>query len=195
MNITDEKSVNPIEEMTRIGQTVMDLNSWEFKESYRSTNLGKIIFDSALCRVSLIWGGWDYGGGNSMHIRYGRLHAESEKTTMIWNSEECYCWHDIDHPLNFLDGWRPADVLRRYSSHPVTDPFYEDEVRHKFNRRQPEWLAEMHLTIWQQYGMRFFELFDLRRNDLWQQYRLFLKEFYDLKGRRPGTNPPLDRVC
>lgn len=195
MNTVDEKDIDPIKEMRRIAQTILAVSSWGFKEAYQSAESQQIIFDSELCRVNLIWGGWDQAGGNSMHIRYGRLHAPPEKTILLWKGEECHCWHDIDHPLNFLDGRRPADVVKRYYSHPVTDPFYEKEVRQGFIRRQPEWLSEMHLTIWKHYGNSFFDIFDLRRPDLWQKYQLFLKEFYDLKGRRAGNVPPLDKVC
>ena len=195
MSTLDERNVDPIEEMTRVAQTVMDLASWGFKESYRSVKPGELIYDSKWCRISLIWGSWDYGGGNSIHIYYGRLHAPSGKSTMFWNGEECYCWHDFDHILHFLDGSRPADIVSRYYAHPLTDPFYEDEFRQKYRRRQPEWLAHMHVTIWNHYGRRFFELFDLRQHDLWQQYRQFLTEFYDVKGRRPEIEPPLDKVC
>jgi hypothetical protein len=195
MSTPDERKVNPIEVMTHVAQTVMGVASWGFKESYQSAKPGEIIYDSEWCRTSFIWGGWDYGGGNSIHIRYGRLHAPSEKTTMFWNGEECHCWHDFNHALHFLDGHRAVDIVNQYFAHPVTDPFYEEEFRQIYRRRQPEWLAQMHLTIWQHYGNRFFELFDLRRSDQWQQYRQFLKEFYDIKGRRPGTQPPLDKVC
>lgn len=195
MTIVDERNVDPIVEMTQIAQSVLGLPARGFKETHRSAAPGELIFDSAWCRISLTWGGWDPSDGNSMYIRYGRLHALDEETTMRWNGEECHCWHDIDHPLNFLDGRSPAEVVKRFYSHPVTDPFYENEMRQRFHRRQPEWLSAMHLAIWKHYGDRFFEIFDLRRPDLWKKYQLFLREFYDLKGRRVGTVPPLDKVC
>ena len=134
-------------------------------------------------------------GGNSMHVRYGRLHAPSEGHTMIWNGEDCYCWHNFDLGLHFLDGRQPAEIVKKYYSHSITDPFYLKDIRQKYSRRQPEWIAQMQLSIWEHYGNRFFELFDLRQPGLWDQYRQFLKEFYDIKGRRAGTNPPLDKVC
>lgn len=195
MSTLDERNLDPITEMRRITTTIMKLDSWGFSESYSSLHEGKLIFDSERCRVRFTWGGWDSNGGNSIHIHYGRLHAANEKNTIFWINEECHCWHDIDHPLNLLDGLHPADTLKRYYSHPITNPFYESEFRKRFERRQPEWLAEMHLTIWKHYGNRFFELFNIGRPDLWQQYQSHLKEFYDLKGRRLGINPPLDKVC
>jgi hypothetical protein len=195
MSTIDERDVDPIQEMTRIAQSFLDLPSRGFKESYRSSKSGKLIYDSEWCRISLIWGGWDYLGGNSIHIRYGRLHAPDEKATMIWNGEECRCWHDFDYALHFLDGRTPADAAKLNYSHSITQPFYEAEFREKFDRRQPEWLAHMHVTIWQQYGKQLFELFDLQRSDLWQQYRQFLKEVYDIVGRSPAIKPSSDKVC
>ena len=114
---------------------------------------------------------------------------------MIWNGEECYCWHGFEHALHFLDGRAPADAAKLNYSHPITDPFYEAEFRQKFHRRQPEWLVQMHATIWQHYGKQLFELFDLRQPVLWEQFRQFLKEFYDIKGRSPAIKPSLDKVC
>jgi hypothetical protein len=194
MLTVDERNIDPIKEMTRIAQDILQLGRFGFVETYHSAEPGELIFDSAWCRISLTWGGWDQAGGNSMYIRYGRSHAQDEGTTMHWNGEECNRWHDIDHPFNFLDRLRPAGVVKRFYSHPVTDPFYENEMRQKFHRRQPEWLSAKHLAIWKHYGNRFFEIFDLRRPDLWGKYQLFLREFYDLKGRRVGTVPALDKV-
>lgn len=195
MSAIDERNIDPIEEMTRMAQDFLDLASRGFNESYRSIKPGKLIYDSESCRISLGWGAWDSLAGNSMHIRYGRLHALNEKATMIWNGEQCRCWHRIEHALHFLDGRAPADAAKLNFSHPITDSFYESEFRQKFHRRQPEWLALMHTTIWQHYGKRLFELFDLRQPALWQQYREFLKEFYDIEGRIPEIKPPLDKVC
>jgi hypothetical protein len=195
MNKFDERKIDPIEEMSRIAKTFLDLDLWGLKESYRSAKSGSLILDSEWCRVNLVWGGWDYGG-NSINIYYGRLHApNTEEATMMWNGEECRCWHDFDFALHFLDGQVPADAAKLDHSHRITDPFYEEEFRQKFSHRQPEWLAQMHITIWQHYRKRFFELFDLRRPDLWGKYRQFLKEIYDIKGRHPFIKPPLDQVC
>jgi hypothetical protein len=195
MNTPDERDIDPIEEMNRVGEKILSLQSWGFKETFRSKTLEKLIYDSELCRISLIWGGWDYGGGNSMHILYGRLHAPNDSMTMEWNGHRCTCWHDIDHPLNFLDGRQPADVVKRYYSHPITDPFYEETYRQQYRRQQPEWLAQMHLSIWQHYGNRFFELFDVRQTDLWQQYQSFIRTFYEIRGERPGDDPSQAEVC
>jgi hypothetical protein len=195
MSTEDERKIDPIEEMARVAKSALDLTLWRFSESYRSASAGKLIYDSGSCRIKFVWEGWDYGGGNSMSIYYGRLHAPNEETTMVCNDEQCHCWHDFDFALHFLDGRTPTDAARLHYSHPITDPFYEEEFRQRFSRRQPEWLAQMHLAIWQHYGNRFFELFDLRRPELWEKYRQFLKEVYDIKGRSPRIKPPLDKVC
>ena len=195
MSTTDERNIDPIGEMMRIGQNFLNLFSWGFEESYRSAKPASLIYNSEWCRVKLIWGGWDYLGGNSMNLRYGRLHAPNEKTKMIWQGEECRCWHRIEHALHFLDGRLPADAAKLSFSHPIAQPFYEGEFRNRFNRRQPEWLATMHAQIWQHYGQQLFEMFDLRKPELWEQYRQFLKELYDIEGRFPEIKPPLDKVC
>jgi hypothetical protein len=195
MSKIDERNVDPIEEMIHIAQIILGLDSLGFKESYRSSKPGKLIYDSEWCRISLIWGGWDPLDGNSINIRYGRLHAPSDKTIMFWNGEDSRCWHRVEHPLHFLDGRTPTEAAKLGYSHSLITPFYEAELREKYRRRQPEWLAEMHITIWQHYGNRLFELFDLRRPDLWQKYQQFLKEVYDIEGRIPEIEPSLDKVC
>ena len=191
----DERNVDPIEEMTRVAHNHLDLASWGFKETFRSSKPAELIYDSQWCRLSLIWGGWDYLGGNSISIYYGRLHAPNQKATMIWNEEECHCWHRDEYALHFLDGRTPAETAKLSYSHPVMKPFYEEEFRKKFHRRQPEWLAHMHVTVWQRYSRQFFELFDLRQPKLWEQYCQFLKEVYDIEGRIPYIKPSLDKVC
>ena len=195
MNATDPRNVDPTQEMYRIAENFLDLALWGFRESFRSKKSGDLIYDSEWCRLILVWGGWDYLGGNSISIYYGRLHAPNEKSTMIWNKEECHCWHRVEHALHFLDGRMPAEAVKLDFSHTLIDPFYEPDFRKNFYRRQPEWLAKMHATVWEHYGTKLFELFDLRQSELWGRYRQFLKEFYDIKGRPPFINPSMDKVC
>lgn len=195
MKIVDERNIDPIAEMTRIAQSILGLPERGFKETYRSANSGELIFDSTMCRISLTWGGWDQIGGNSMHIHYGRLHAQNESITMQWQGEECRCWHNLDYILHFLDRRTPAESAKLDVSHPTTDPFYKTEITQNFRRRQPEWLAEMQVTIWNQYGQSLFDLFDIRKPELWQRYQQFLKEVYDIQGRDSDIKPPMDTVC
>jgi hypothetical protein len=195
MDTIDERDTDPNAEMSRIAQSILDLPVRGFKETYRSDKPGELIFDSAWCRISLTWGGWDQAGGNSMHIHYGRLHAPNQEVTMQWQGEECYCWHELDYVLHFLDGRSPAEAAKLDISHSITDFYYKTEITQKFHRRQPEWMAEMHVTIWEQYGQRLFDLFDLRRPEIWQRYRRFLEEVYDIQGRDSDIEPPMDKVC
>jgi hypothetical protein len=195
MNAADERKVNPMKEMLRMIKDVSNLDAWGFSESYRSDKDKRLVYDSEWCRIKLIWGGWDYGKGNSINIYYGRLHAPNESTTMIWNGEECHAWHKLRLPLLFLDGDSPDKAARMKASAPLTSKYYEEKYLQKFYRRQPEWLVTMHMEVWEHYGKRFFELFDLRRPDLWERYRQFLKEYYDIKGRSSFIKPSFDKVC
>jgi hypothetical protein len=197
MKRDDERNIDPIEEMTRVAKSFLDLNFWKFEESYRSAKSGNLIYDSEWCRVNLVWGGWDYSGGNTISIYYGRLHAPNEETTMIWNGEECSCWHRFELALHFLDGHTPEYASKSIYTHNLIEQYKHSELGQSFTgkRLQPEWLARMHNTIWKHYDQRFFALFDLRRPDLWEEYRQFLKEVYDINGRSHRIKPPLDKVC
>jgi hypothetical protein len=191
----DERKVNPIQEMLRLVRDHSELEARGFRESYRSDKDQRLIYDSEWCRIKLVWAGWDYGSGNTISVYYGRLHAPEENVTMVWNGEECYAWHDIDPGLHFLDGRSPVDAAKMRLSTSLTGKYFEDDFRQIFYRRQPEWLITMHMEVWEHYGQRFFELFDLRRPDLWERYRQFLEEYYDIKGRSAFIDPSLDKVC
>lgn len=194
MNNDDERNVDPIQEMLRLTRNFIN-PIWGFNESYRSALTKVLIYDSEWCRVKIVWGGWDYGSGNTISVYYGRLHAPSESVTMVWNGEESHAWHRFEHTLHFLDGRSPSEAAKLNYSTPLTKKYYEEEYRKKFQRRQPEWLMLMHMEVWTYYGERFFELFDLRKPNSWEQYREFLKEFYDIKGRPSFIKPDMDKVC
>lgn len=197
MKANDERKVDPIQEMTSIAQSVLDLDSWGFKESFRASKFEKLIYNSEWCRLSLVWGGWDPLGGNSISIYYGRLHAPNEDTTMICDGEECHCWHRFELSLHFLDGHTPEYTSKTIYTHNLIEQYKASELGQSLTgkRRQPEWLAQMHTAVWNHYGEKFFELFDLRQPNLWEKYRQFLREVYNIKGRSPRIKPSLDKVC
>jgi hypothetical protein len=195
MSTEDEKKVDPIKEILKLIKNSSNLDNWGFKESYQSVKSNVLIYDSEWCRMSFSWGGWDNLGGNSISVHYGRLHAPNEDAKMVWNGEECYAWHEFEYPLHFLDARSPAEASELDLSHPLTNKYYSDDFSKKFHRRQPEWLMQMHMEVWDNYGERLFELFDLRQPQLWEQYGKFLKEFYDIKGRLPFIKPAMDKVC
>jgi hypothetical protein len=187
-----------VEEITWVAQGFLDLTQWGFKESYRSAKPAKLIYDSEWCRVKIEFAEWappyqstDY----AVRIYYGRLHASNQTDTMIWNGEECWCWHLVSEGLHFLDGHSPEYTAKSLYSHELLDK-YRETVRSKDLRHKLiEWEIRKHAYIWEHYAPRLFELFDLRRPDLWEQYRLFLKQVYDLEGRSPAVKPPADKVC
>ncbi len=64
------------------------------------------------------------------------------------------------------------------------------------NISQPSKESEMHAIIWEKYGYRLFELFDLRRPDLWEKYSVFIKQVYDIRGfKHYGYGVPHEKIC
>jgi hypothetical protein len=197
---------DPCEYMAQLAQNVLPLERWGFKESYRSTKEECLIFDSEWCRVKFVWGGWELYTGYHMSMDYGRLHAPSDAVSMIWNGEECRCWHGLTGTspvLDFLDGLSPQESSNFHGLPPAIEQYVQSELWETLDKqkRHPESTARMHALIWERYGTRLFELFDLRRPDLWEQYRQWLRAHYVAKGnseerdKQFGITVPYYRVC
>jgi hypothetical protein len=195
MSINNEKYIHPATKISILLREHSNLQSLGFSESYRSSNDDCIIFNSQFCRVNFTWEGWDQQGGNIVHIYYGRLHAPNDDATMLWENEECYTWHRFEHVLHFLDGRSPAEAAEMDFLVPTLKKHYEAEYRKQYRFRQPEWSIKMHSEIWNSYGTKLFEVFDLRKPDLWEKYRQFLKDLYDIQGRPAYIDPPMDKIC
>lgn len=157
----------------------LPLQDWGFTESAKTDLF--VIYDSQWCRVKFLIEkdrARDY-----LHVYYGRLHASDNSWTTNWKGEACYCWHnhlDIQLALQFLDGVSPQDSYRRYSvSVPFFQAYYDSEFAKSISNVE-EQLLKLHSFMWEHYGLRLFELFDIRRPDLWQPYLDFLRELYRL---------------
>jgi hypothetical protein len=128
---------------------------------------------------------------------------------MLWKDKKCRCWHDVSLPLFFIDGLIPSEVIdktQKKSKQPdVLERFRQSDL---FRRIQHEFGSgkipiTKHSYIWENYGVRLFQLFDLRNPELWQKYSDFLKEYEELadehsrhKGIVPiPIDPPRYDVC
>jgi hypothetical protein len=169
-------------------ESSLDLKRWGFHRSFVSITAEKtphIVYDSQWCRIMFTDGGFDVYAGDMMSVYYGRLHADNENTVIYWNGEPCYCWHGVENAINFLDGLSPkesVDQLSVYSRLPqVMEQFEQSERGKKLSQEQPQWMAEMHAAIWEYYGTRLFELFDLRQAALWEKYVQWNKEYHEIR--------------
>lgn len=202
----DRKQIgNPHEYMAQLARNILLIEKWGFKESYRSGKDIRLIFDSEWCRVKFVWSGWELYAGYQMSIYYGRLHAPSDAQTMIWNGEECRCWHPLtgmSSVLDFLDGLLPQESVNSHGFPPVIKEYMQSEICKQLEKqhRHPESTVRMHALVWERYGTRLFGLFDLRRPKLWEQYRAWLKARYIAEGRKEEEDErqgliPYYRVC
>ena len=162
------------------------------------------IWDSDLCRVRLLWHPPDPRDSDYKKITflYGRLHAPDDEKVMLWEGEKCYCWHDINLALHFLDGLSPGDVTGISSTPKIMKKYYQPNTQEELNLKhisnvdiQLELITRMHAEIWSQYGEKLFNLFDSRRSEAWEQYRLFIKTFYNISPEVIKSSPPRHCVC
>lgn len=190
-------------EIARLADSYLNLGEWGFREDARLDELGDlrvptVVYTSQICKLKISFNEWypphqytDY----TIEIYYGRLSSPNDKSIVISNNEECHCWHGITKALHFLDGRTPEYVVQNLFSHDLIKRYSNLVSSASFIGKLPEWEIRKHAYIWEHYGVRLFELFDLRHSDLWEKYRLFLKEVYDIRGRNPNIKPPLDSVC
>jgi hypothetical protein len=203
-------------------ERILPLHQWSFRPSanflgspYKAA-LGKVtgcpvvIYDAEWCRMrfavqhdrheDLVW------------IYYGRSHAPNDEWTLIWNGVECSCWHhygNLGLLFSFLDGLTPQQAfqanlahkygVRNWTLHPLTKA-HHDVIADPANEfRSAQFFFEQHLkfhaSIWLYYGLRFFELFDLRHPDLWAKYTTFLKQVYEMKETKYESDVFQYNIC
>jgi hypothetical protein len=123
-----------------------------------------------------------------------------EVSFMEWEGRQCRCWHFVIEPLLFLDGLSPAEAREQtivYKQLPVVVRDYRQSPLGKklIIEYAPKSAIVMHSTIWKQYGLKLFELFDLHRPDLWEAYRKFHIEYHRLLGTKTIYGPPIENIC
>jgi len=187
-------------EIVRVAENFLPLKHWGFKQSaFLAEEKPRVIYDSEWCRIMLLWGGSVVNSAYSVGVFYGRLHAPTDEFVMKWNGEECYCWHHVDKAIFLLDGLTPKNAVDQINNDKgprVKEEFEQDNrIQLRDGMSPTEWDVKMHAVIWEQYGNRLFELFDLRHPELWERYAQFVKEFYRLLELDFDSNLPPDKIC
>jgi hypothetical protein len=181
----------------------LDLERWNFKLSFRDfskMSYQKVIYDSPYCRFNFSFSRQRLPKYDELSIFYGRLHAPNDKAFMVWQDQECHCWHGMLNHLKFLDELSPQEVVEQEKSHKylpkVVEKFFHSAVGVKLREEYPpKYVIVLESIVWQRYGKKLFELFDLRRPDLWEGYKHFLSEYYRLLNIKSSYGPPYENVC
>ena len=119
---------------------------------------------------------------DAMHIYYGRAHALNDSLVMERDGQRYHCWLssvDLELVFNFLDGQTPEEAMQSIIGRPqwLKDYLAATPRTGVAGESQLRYQA----AYWDHYGLRFFELLDIRRPDLWDGYINFLKEYAKLK--------------
>ena len=202
----NEKSETSKELGNAVAQIIednLDFRRWNFKLSFSDfskMSYQKIIYDSPYCRISFSFSRQRLPKYDELSIFYGRLHAPNDKAIIVWRGQECHCWHGTLNHLWFLDGVSPQDVVKQEKSHKyspkLVEKFYHSDVGIKLREEYaPKYIVVLESMIWQHYGKRLFELFDMRHPNLWKEYSRFLSEYYKLLGAKSSYGPPYENVC
>ncbi len=184
-------------------KTFIDFPRWGFEVSltdYSRWGNPKIIINSEYCRVSFRFSKKRFRTEDEMITRYGRRHAPDHEVSIIWQGEECRCWHGYRwRPIEFLDGLTPQEAVDQEEWPPVAQAFRDsDEGKQLAGDFQPEFSLRLQSILWEHYGERLFELFDLRRPDLWEEYRKFVEDYYKIMNYKPLKGdpfPPFQKIC
>lgn len=163
-----------------------------------------IHYESAQCKMRLIYNRDRPYEDIELYISYGRQHAPFDKQVIEWHHKKCYCWHSLEGSvlLNFLDGVSPSDVDHEEYKVPRLSKIFNDAHRITTWSRT-EFLVRKHAFLWEHYGQHLFDLFDLNRPDLWEDYTRYLEEYYaryDERVRQQqlvplSFDPPRYQVC
>jgi hypothetical protein len=178
---------------TRFGGMPYELPTFLDDGSFHLTRNPAVIYDSKWCRIKLTISNEEHG--DKLYFYYGRLHAPNNEWRIMWQGEKCSCWYSFYHynlALKFLDGLSPKqaklnfntpDMQSRHGHAKVIADYYK-QMR-AISSLEPEDDIEielkLHARIWDHYGDRFFEVFDLNHPQVWNQYVDFLTEFTRLQ--------------
>jgi len=173
------KNQEAVQKLSQLVEQLMPLKTWGFKQSalfFTKSNYPVAIYDSEQCRVRFLLD--QDRNGNSVSVSYGRLHALNDEEIMHWNGNQCYCWHRINMAIRFLDSISLSQVVEKQFKRPQIIEEFELSELAKSTKDVVERTLFMHASIWEHYGDRLFDLYDLRQPELWERFTQFSEKFH-----------------
>jgi hypothetical protein len=195
---------------TKFGQALLDiigenldLKRWNFRLGFTdfvTTSNLVVIYDTGYCRLSFMLSLQQTPRYDELVISYGRSHARNDEPYMDWHGEKCRCWHYVFDPLRFLDGLSPSEAVHQAKVEKrmpnIVESYRKSELGLRlFNEYPPKAAIVMHSVIWDHYGQKLFDLFDLSKPKLWEEYKVFIREYYKLLGTKASFGPPYENIC
>jgi hypothetical protein len=175
-------------ELIQTAETYQPLKDWGFTISakYEGNPESWLVYTSQWCKIK-IHHRKDFHqqvSEDSVNIYYGRIHALDDSLTMEHEGQKYLCWlGSVDQKLvlKYLDGQSPEEAMQ-YAMRPQWLEDYLANVQD--TKKAGEWELIYQKGYWDHYGLRLFELLDIRRPALWNGYINFLKEYAKLKYAR-----------
>jgi hypothetical protein len=189
---------------TIINKQMLPLEKWGFQLTYKNFNPSFIsrtlIYDNETCRVKIKYYLERRKQEDYIEVRYGRKHASNTEGTIVWQGEECHCWHMIQwHVIRFLEGKSAAEAKKEFLIPPEYIQEYKDSVegRELMKKWGPTYDLKIESLIWERYGAQLFQLFDLRDIRLWDRYYEFNKEYWATDDPTPYDPHAItmDKIC
>jgi hypothetical protein len=172
-------------ELIQTAESYQPLKDWGFTLSAKQEGnpVSWLVYTSQWCKIK-IHHRRDFHqqvSEDSVNIYYGRVHALDDANIMEYQGQKYYCWIDsVDQKLVFkyLDGQSPEEAMQ-YTMRPQWLKDYLANTQKTGIAGESTLVYEK--AFWDRYGLRFFELLDIRRPDLWDGYISFLKEYAKLE--------------
>jgi len=188
----------PVDELVRLIKQDMHLERWGFTVASKKMDAKaiEVVIRSEICKVGI-----DCTRDNShlcsISLAYARLHAPENAPYMIYEGQECVCWHNLFFGiLDFLDGMTPEEAANSRSSGKRIIGLEQEPKIANLGKYNPERTLYFHDEIWTRYAPELFQLFDLRDQTLWKKYYDFNKEYVRLLFENPTQMiPSPDKIC
>ena len=154
-------------------------NSVLSAQNYSGLGYPIVFYDSETCRIKIeyLWNPREYE--RSINIKYGSIEVpDTAKTALIFTNQESYhlYWHSMHLPLYFLDGVLPQEARNTKQPQLMLELEQSDWGKEIKSELEKELL--LHANIWETYGQRFFDIFDVHNEDLWDRYSTFVSAYW-----------------